>query len=293
MLGKPGAGWSRIKIKDVDCGSASYITPLPIECLESLIKSKETGLFCVSCDAEGYHFYVMADTRKVYAILFDESNEGQSLKVFDDINIQTMAKEISNDISSNIDAWATWDEFDMDEDGNVPAEIASKDKKILENLLEEVDKIYGKPSLPQPKDIGKIGFDALKEIVYALDNYVPFFIEVKEDGNLYKIFVAEYDTYFIKDDGEKDAMYICDGLSLQEVAQQLYMDIMDNLNKVAEQRAADNNDSFDEAKDKVLMLLGMLQKLLMEKFRETPKYINNEGKTLFETLKMDFEENIE
>ena len=145
MLTKPKYGWTSIKIKDFEC-RASYLTWVPIDCLEAMIRAIEERLdFLCTFDAEGWEFKVISDDYRTYII--NEAEYPSKLTQIEDIDKFDLAKELIDDIESNIEDWYDFpgfhipenedDEFDDTEDYN-------KYKKELDSLLEKLKKLINK-----------------------------------------------------------------------------------------------------------------------------------------------------
>lgn len=127
MLTKPKCGWTNIVIGN-NVLPASYLTDVPINCLDSMILSyRNHNDFCVNFDAEGWTFKIIADEYITYII--KEKNRSE-LIVCENINLDNLAKELIYDIEANINDWMYW-VYRMEEEEEV--------LKYKELLLKKVD----------------------------------------------------------------------------------------------------------------------------------------------------------
>lgn len=113
MLSKPSYGWTNIAVNNRKY-PASYLTDVPFDCLNSMINALENGLpFCVEFDAEGWHFIVLNspyiyDNTQVITYMDDIE-----VKEYD-IDFETLAKELYNDIHNNLEDWVYWMDYALE-----------------------------------------------------------------------------------------------------------------------------------------------------------------------------------
>ena len=105
MLSIPKSGWTNVSIAGIEIGPASYIDDVPVMCLQEMIRAISQRLdFCVTFDAEGWEFKVIADDFTAYVILCDSET---SLKTFN-IGKKELARELLHDIGDHLDDWKCW-----------------------------------------------------------------------------------------------------------------------------------------------------------------------------------------
>lgn len=136
MFSKPKAGWVDINIGDYTI-SASYLTDIPIDFLNSLINSLENNLpFSVFIDEEGIENLLCAYYDKVFIIIMNGSNV-EYKKI--DMDFNTFRAEIVKDIEIYLNDWIDWN---MKDDSKMlksrEIELRNKlsivkEKMILEN----------------------------------------------------------------------------------------------------------------------------------------------------------------
>lgn len=130
MLTKPFAGWTNVEIGDFSA-PASYLTEVPIECLDIMINSLRKRIdFCASFDAEGWTYKVISDYYRTYIIIEDDSLE---LKIIDK-DMFSLANELITDIENNIDSWSHWS-LSEEYDGKEAIE------KYKQDLLEKIQEL--------------------------------------------------------------------------------------------------------------------------------------------------------
>lgn len=134
MLSRPESGWCDITVGDF-CSRASYLTNVPMDILKAL---NGTGTPCVCFDAEGWEFFVIFSWQETLVIGYGEpfgQSDGYCVKSFD-ITKKEIAKQVYNDISGNIDAWAKWEPRAQFDDEAYLTHIA------LENELAKLNSYY-------------------------------------------------------------------------------------------------------------------------------------------------------
>ena len=105
MLSIPKSGWTNVSIAGIEIGPASYIDDVPVMCLQEMIRAISQRLdFCVTFDAEGWEFKVIADDTETYVIT---CGDVVGLHVFD-VGKKDIAKELLHDIGDHLDNWKDW-----------------------------------------------------------------------------------------------------------------------------------------------------------------------------------------
>lgn len=135
MLSKPVCGWSTLQIGSF-YNSISYLTDVPLDCLEAMIKSlKHNVPFCVQFDTEGSYIILTSCDYVCTTTITYWDNEGIQIKEFD-IGLIELAKDLYNDINNNIEDWSIWNPcFEPNEEES----IIYKTKLI--GLLKDLDKL--------------------------------------------------------------------------------------------------------------------------------------------------------
>ena len=141
MLSKPEHGWTNVSIGDFKY-SASYITDVPVICLKAFINGYPSSLpITIRFDAEGYEYLLIVDYYATHIITDKDAgiieNQDYSLISFA-INPYDLAKELINDIESNLEGWVQWDLF-MDDGVN-----STERREELTHLVEELKTLIEK-----------------------------------------------------------------------------------------------------------------------------------------------------
>lgn len=106
MLKYDGAGWGHISIGDWS-ERCSYLDDVPYALLDAIEETARTGHKTVrEFDAEGYEYTIVFGTVETY-IISDKDDGVYSLVVIE-TSIYELAKELIDDICSDIDTWARW-----------------------------------------------------------------------------------------------------------------------------------------------------------------------------------------
>lgn len=129
MLSNVECGWCDVTIGNFE-DQASYLTDVPMQCLQSAIYALRDGLdFCVTFDTEGRgDFSVIAGFYCTTIVREDE------LSVVNwNYDKLTLAKEIHDDISSQINKWVDWN---LDYEVDFREAFERRKRKLLEKLDE-------------------------------------------------------------------------------------------------------------------------------------------------------------
>lgn len=145
MLDEPKYGWTHVMFGGQCLGTASYLTDVPVDCMERMIAYllKDTVMdnFSIEFDAEGYTFgliefsdslfWIHDNTEDGCPVLAKLNPESLGLMKYATVNeiMIRLAKELIDDIQSNKNEWIYWDCMDEDE-----SEIEKREEKI-NNLL--------------------------------------------------------------------------------------------------------------------------------------------------------------
>jgi hypothetical protein len=138
MLSKPNFGWSTLQIGDF-YDDVSYLTDVPLDCLESMIRALKYHIpFVVQFDTEG-SYIILTSCDYIYTTTVTYwNNDGIQIKEFN-IGLIELAKDLYNDINSNINDWSMFSSFCE------PNTVESKEyKEKLIRLLEELNMLIMK-----------------------------------------------------------------------------------------------------------------------------------------------------
>ena len=107
MLSKPKYGWSTITIGDWN-DRCSYLTDVPFQLLEAMYRScKNHEPAAAKLDAEGWEYTIVFDWHETHIIIEKDDYELKTIK----INRDDLAKELIEDIRTNINDWASWIDY--------------------------------------------------------------------------------------------------------------------------------------------------------------------------------------
>ena len=138
MLSRPRYGWTEITIGDFK-SSASYLTDVPNDLLDELIRSIENRCpACITFDAEGYDFTIVSDIFYTHVIKEKEDTEGFEYYT-SPISKREFAKTVIEDIKSNLDAWADWECCENECIDAVKFVLSCK----INNLKRIMEEVYG------------------------------------------------------------------------------------------------------------------------------------------------------
>ena len=127
MLSKPWCGWTTVHIGDWE-GSASYLTSVPFDVLESMIFSLENCVpFSVEFDAEGWSFIVVSTDYESYVIEYKD----EPILYHFDIDKVNLAQEILIDLGEHRDLWLKWEDEEIDKEKS----------EIFDSQMEKLDKL--------------------------------------------------------------------------------------------------------------------------------------------------------
>jgi hypothetical protein len=112
MFTKPKHGWTNLQFKDFS-ERASYLTDIPIECLDAFIYSLQNNSpVTIYFDAEGWDYYLVSFYYKSYIVI----NKEQPKLIIIDKDHKKLAKELTEDIEKYLDGWVYWECYKDDED---------------------------------------------------------------------------------------------------------------------------------------------------------------------------------
>jgi len=112
MFTKPEHGWTNLQLGNFS-DRASYLTDIPIDCLDAFIYSLENNSpIAIYFDAEGWDYHLVSSYYESYIVV---SKDKTDLFLIDG-NIRDLAKELINDIEMYFDDWVNWEHpFDKNE----------------------------------------------------------------------------------------------------------------------------------------------------------------------------------
>jgi len=138
MLINPHAGWVNIRIGEFE-DRASYLTDVPIDILDALIKSyKEHKPATIEFDAEGWEYIIVINTYETHIIDYPYRTDEEYLSSEDDkqvlttveIDRDTLAKDLISDIENDYDKWVHWMYFD--DENEISERKENLDTKLAE-----------------------------------------------------------------------------------------------------------------------------------------------------------------
>lgn len=137
MFTEPKHGWVILKLGDFE-GSVSYLTDVPIDCLDAFIYALRTNNpATIFFDAEGWDFHLVSSYYDGYII--SDKNEPPELYLINNGTFRTLAKELISDIEKYFDEWVNWlsyEDLGKEELRSRKYNLIYK-KNVLKNLIEE------------------------------------------------------------------------------------------------------------------------------------------------------------
>mgnify|MGYP003294744881 CR=1 FL=1 len=101
MIANPKAGWCNFKLGKF-VGYPSYLHDTPIDLLDAFINYYENGYGVVCVDEEGTEFTFVLTHYNIFII---HEKRRTILYEFPHMRVDDLAKELLNDIESNLDGW--------------------------------------------------------------------------------------------------------------------------------------------------------------------------------------------
>lgn len=132
MLSLSKSGWCKLKIGDF-IGNPSYVTDVPTDLLTAFIDYYEKGVSAVFFDEEGTEFNLLLSNYTIFVVYIDKECK-TILYEFPDINIYDLARELIDDIRSNIDTWSYFAT-------SVTSDKRAQKQTTLESLLIRLSKL--------------------------------------------------------------------------------------------------------------------------------------------------------
>ncbi len=109
MLSTPKYGWSEVTIGRWS-DRCSYLSDVPFSLLEAVEYVYVTRLpYALKLDAEGWEYIIVFDECETYIITDNESYDKKYINI--EIDIGTIADELTKDINRDIDKWASWTDY--------------------------------------------------------------------------------------------------------------------------------------------------------------------------------------
>lgn len=113
MIQNDGSGWAEIRIGNFH-DVASYITPVPLDCLNAFINCFRDSLpACIQFDAEKYRYILIATWDET--LICVQNNSACDYVVRCEVNVYQLANEIIKDIEGDTYGWATFLEEEDDD----------------------------------------------------------------------------------------------------------------------------------------------------------------------------------
>ena len=132
MLDTPKHGWSNISIGSWH-DRCSYLDDMPVVLLNALRRFLTAKLpVAAKFDAEGYEYILVFDFGVVHIISDDEDGDKYQLSS-QEVSIPALAKELVEDIRRDIDAWADWQNYEVQ-----TKEALARRKQLLVDLCGEL-----------------------------------------------------------------------------------------------------------------------------------------------------------
>lgn len=124
MIKNDGYGWATVSIGGFQ-DTASYITDVPIDCLNAFINAFRYQLpACVQFDAEGYTYILIATWDEALVCMQKESACDYTVRC--STNLYLLANELIRDIEDNEYSWSMFCDCDSDNIENDAAKIVDK-----------------------------------------------------------------------------------------------------------------------------------------------------------------------
>jgi len=124
MISKPKCGWCNFTLGDFE-GTPSYLTDVPVDLLNAFIDYHTKGNGIVWFDEEGTEFSLVLTP---YSLFIIEEKDKPTLYDFSEMKIESLEKELIQDIESDIYGW---ENFITDDD---PEEIKIHRDEILQKI---------------------------------------------------------------------------------------------------------------------------------------------------------------
>mgnify|MGYP007130112649 CR=1 FL=1 len=130
MISNPKHGWCDFKIEDdnnnIFFGTPSYITNVPVDLLQAFLDYKTNGQGMAWFDEEGTEFTLVITP---YSIFIIEEKDKPILHDFSEVNVETLEKELIEDIESDLAEWSMF-YCDYDEEEAIKA-----NREHIKNLI--------------------------------------------------------------------------------------------------------------------------------------------------------------
>lgn len=135
MFSKPANGWTNLKLGELSL-RASYLTDIPMDCLDSFIFALQNHLpAIIFFDAEGWDFHLASSYYRTYIVL--DLDEVETFVI--DKNIKEITQDLINNIELYFKEWVDWECWDdKDEEELEKRRKVLKEKvNILKLLIEK------------------------------------------------------------------------------------------------------------------------------------------------------------
>lgn len=131
MISNPKFGWCNFNIDNFS-GHPSYLTDVPVDLINFFLKAKKEKSKCFF-DEEGTEFTLVYNKEKIYIIASRE--RGKERYNFPKQNLNNLAKELYEDITNNLEEWAS--NFVITDEKEEIEQHKKEIKELLEKLKEE------------------------------------------------------------------------------------------------------------------------------------------------------------
>lgn len=125
MISNPKHGWCDFILGDF-YGSPSYLTDVPNDLLDAFISYHVNGYGMAWFDEEGTEFTLVITP---YSIFIIEEKDKPILHDFSEVNVETLGKELIEDIESDLAEWSMF-YCDYDEEEAIKA-----NREHIKNLI--------------------------------------------------------------------------------------------------------------------------------------------------------------
>lgn len=105
MFTKPKYGWTDLTLDQKNFFPASYLTDVPMDCLDGFIQAIQTGSADVEFDAEGWEFILKIRKDQVSVITIKDTEE----KYLGNKSMREYGEELYKDISESLQKWLEWE----------------------------------------------------------------------------------------------------------------------------------------------------------------------------------------
>ena len=147
MLTKPYSGWTDFQLEGTPKYSLSYLDDIAFEWIDQSIHGLETMLpFCVKGFLESDRMLCTVSFWNCHIVIEnDERNpleKGDIVNEYSHTSMIDFCKYLYNDISSNVDEWASFVDYHDEDIGYKKTQLLQKLER-LRNLIQEREECFG------------------------------------------------------------------------------------------------------------------------------------------------------